>query len=50
MACQLAISSMFKNISQAKARAPRVLTKVVAMVVCMVCIAVAIALSIMSQA
>ncbi len=40
----------FKNISQAKARAPGVHPKVVAMVVCMVCIIVASASSIMSRA
>ncbi len=50
MACQSAISSMFKNISQAKARAPGVLPKVVATVVCMACIAVASASSIMTLA
>ncbi len=50
MACQSAISSTFRNISQAKARAPGVLPKVVATVVCMACIAVASALSIMSLA
>jgi hypothetical protein len=50
MACQSAISSTFKNISQAKARAPGVLPKVVATVVCMACIAVASASSIMSLA
>jgi hypothetical protein len=50
MACQSAISGTFKNISQAKARAPGVLPKVVAMVVCMACIAVASASSIMSLA
>ncbi len=50
MACQSAISGMFKNISQAKARAPGVLPKVVVTVVCMACIAVASASSIMSLA
>ncbi len=50
MACRLAISGTFKNISQAKARAPGVLPKVVAMVVHMASIAVASASSIMSQA
>jgi hypothetical protein len=50
MACQSTISSTFKNISQAKARAPGVLSKVVATVVCMACIAVASASSIMSLA
>ncbi len=49
MACQSAISG-FKNISQAKARATGVLSKVVAMVVCMACIAVASASSINSLA
>ncbi len=39
-----------QNISQAKARAPGVLPKVVAMVVCTACTAVASALSIMSLA
>ncbi len=48
MAYQSAISGTFKNISQAEARAPGVLLKVVAMVVCMACIAVASASSIMS--
>jgi hypothetical protein len=41
IACQSAISGMFKNISQAKARASGVLPKVVAKVVCIACIAVA---------
>ncbi len=50
MACQSAISGMLKNISQAKARAPRVLPKVVATVICVACIAVASVSSIMSQA
>ncbi len=50
MACQYAISGIFKNISQAKARVPRVLPKAVATVVCMACIAVASASSIMSLA
>jgi hypothetical protein len=50
MACQSAISGTFKNISQAKARAPGVLLKVVAIVVWMACIAVASASSIMSLA
>jgi hypothetical protein len=50
MACQSSINSSFKNISQAKARAPGVLPKVVAMVVCMACIAVASASLIMSLA
>ncbi len=50
MACQSAISSTFKNISRAKARAPGVLPKEVATVVHMVCIAVASASSIMSLA
>ncbi len=50
MACQFAISGTFKSISQAKARAPKVLPKVVVTVVCMACIAVASALSIMSLA
>ncbi len=50
MACQSAISSTFKNISQTKVKAPGVLPKVVAMVVCMACIAVASASSIMSLA
>ncbi len=40
MACQSAISGMFRNISQAKARALGVLPKVVATLVCMACIAV----------
>jgi hypothetical protein len=39
-----------QKISQAKARAPGVLTKVVATVVCMACITVASASSMMSQA
>ncbi len=50
MACQSAISGNFKNISQAKTRAPGVLPKVVARVVCMSCIAVASASSIISLA
>ncbi len=50
MACQSAISSTFKHMSQAKARAPRVLPKVGALVVCMACIAVPNASSIMSLA
>ncbi len=50
MACQSAISSMFKNISQAKARAPGVLPKVVATVVRMTRITVASASSIVSLA
>jgi hypothetical protein len=50
MACQSAISGMFKNISQTKARAFGALPKVVAMVVCMACITVASASLIMSQA
>jgi hypothetical protein len=50
MACQSAISGTFKNVSQAKARAPGVLPKVVAMVVHMACIAVANASSIMAVA
>ncbi len=50
MACQSTISGTFKNMSQAKTRAPSVLPKVVATVVCMACIAVASALSIMSLA
>ncbi len=45
-----AISSTFKNISQAKARAPGILPKVVATVVRMACITVASALPIMSLA
>ncbi len=50
MACQSAISGTFKNISQAKARAPGVLLKVVATLVCMAWIAVVSASSIMSLA
>ncbi len=50
MACQSTISSTFKNISRAKARAPGVFPKVVTTVVHMACIAVAGALSIMSLA
>ncbi len=50
MACQSAISNMFKKISWAKARALGVLLKVVATVNCMVCIAVASASSVMSLA
>ncbi len=50
MACRSAISGTFKNMSQAKARSPKVLTKVVATVVHMACIAVANASSIMSLA
>ncbi len=50
MACQSAISSTFKNISQANARAPRVLPKVEVAVVCMAWIAVASASFIMSLA
>ncbi len=50
MACQSAISGMFKNASPARARAPGLIPKIVAMVVCMACITVASALSIMSQA
>jgi hypothetical protein len=50
MAYQSAINSTFEYISQAKARAPGVLPKIVAMVVCMACIAVASASSIMSLA
>jgi hypothetical protein len=50
MAYESAISGSFKNRSQAKARAPRVLPKEVAAVGCMVRIAVASALSNMPQA
>jgi hypothetical protein len=50
MACQSAIIGTLKNMSQAKARAPKVLPKVVATVVPMACIAVASASSIMSLA
>jgi hypothetical protein len=50
MACQSAISGIFKNTSQAKSRAPGVLPKLVAMVVCMAWIAVAGASSMMSLA
>ncbi len=50
MPCQSTISGTIKNISRVKARAPRVLPKVVAMVVHMSCIAVASASSIMSLA
>jgi hypothetical protein len=48
MACKSAISGIFKNIPQAKTRAPGVLPKEVATVVHMACIAVASASSIMS--
>jgi hypothetical protein len=50
MACQFAISGTFKNISQAKTRAPGELPKVVATVVYMACITVASESSIMSLA
>ncbi len=50
MACQSAISTMFKYISQAKARTPWVFLKLVATVVCKACIAVSSAFSIMSLA
>ncbi len=50
MACQHAISGLFKTISWEKARAPGVLPEVVAMVVHMAWIAVVSALSIMSLA